>query len=186
MTKIPYYWVKSGRAYWRPNKRMMSLGFGCVSLGIAGAEAEEQAQLWNARWQAQRKDPDEISKRRLRIVEGGDAAYVYFLQIADRIKIGSSRSPLTRIQRIAAGSHSRPARVLVVAGNRADEKRLHTRFKAYHTNGEWFVASHPLLLTISRCAMAGQVVHDGPNPGTNRVPRVESPDFRVESEGWVG
>ena len=38
--KIKYYFVKpSGRAYWRPTKKMRVLGFHLVPLGIDGPEA---------------------------------------------------------------------------------------------------------------------------------------------------
>jgi hypothetical protein len=54
--KIKYYIVKpSGRAYWRPTKRMRLLGFFLVPLGMHGPEAWSLAEKWNKRWQAVRK-----------------------------------------------------------------------------------------------------------------------------------
>jgi hypothetical protein len=54
--KIKYYVVKkSGRAYWRPTKRMRLVGFRLIPLGMAGPEAWALAEEWNARWQAVRK-----------------------------------------------------------------------------------------------------------------------------------
>jgi hypothetical protein len=53
--KIKYYVVKkSGRAYWRPTRRMRALGFHLVSLGMDGPEAWALAATWNERWQAVR------------------------------------------------------------------------------------------------------------------------------------
>lgn len=54
--KIKYYFVKpSGRAYWRPTKKMRVLGFHLVPLGIDGPEAWALAADWNRKWQAVRK-----------------------------------------------------------------------------------------------------------------------------------
>ncbi len=162
MSAIPYYWVnpKNNRAYWRPNRRMMLLGFGSVALGLAGPDAEAEAQGWNERWQQARKeDPVALGIRAARCED--PPQYVYFLRIDERIKIGTSKHAFARIAEIAAGAHARPRQAVVVIGNQRDEKRLHTRFRAYRTHGEWFVASKPILLTMSRCVAAGRVIHDG-------------------------
>lgn len=54
--KIKYYVIKkSGRAYWRPTKRMRLAGFHLVPLGIDGPEAWALAEEWNCRWQTVRK-----------------------------------------------------------------------------------------------------------------------------------
>lgn len=158
--KIPYYYVtpKNGRAYWRPNKRMMSLGFGCVALGDAGESAEEQARAWNTKWQTVRRENKAAACAR--IERAASRQFVYFLQIGDRVKIGTSSKPLIRVREIAASLPGPVKRVVIVEGGRRDELRLHDRFKAYRTGGEWFVASRPILLTIGRCASAGVVIHD--------------------------
>lgn len=179
MSGIPYYWIsKAGRAYWRPNKRMNALGFAEIPLGPAGPEAEERARVWYARWQAFRVTPEAKSfppisrsktktRRRARGV-----SYVYFLQVDHRIKIGTSDKPLSRLQDLAGGAHGRYSRIVVVPGTPADERRLHKRFASYRTNGEWFDVSGEILLSLSRCAIAGRVVHDGDEQRTFRVPGV--------------
>jgi len=54
--KIPYYFVKpSGRAYWRPTKRMRAQGFHLVPLGNDGPAAWSLAEEWNRKWQAVRR-----------------------------------------------------------------------------------------------------------------------------------
>lgn len=180
---IPYYRVnaKNGHAYWSPTKPMTAIGFHHVSLGPAGPQAEELARTWNARWyEAKKEDAAVLGMRRVRVVTKtlkGDRKrtgghYVYFLQAADRVKIGTSFSPLRRAQEIAGAAPGRLTRLLIVAGTGTDEKRLHARFKAYRTGGEWFVASRPLMLTLARCAAAGCVVHDDAKPETES----EKPD----------
>jgi hypothetical protein len=54
--KIAYYFVKpSGRAYWRPTRKMRLLGFHLVPLGIDGSDAWALAEVWNRKWQAVRR-----------------------------------------------------------------------------------------------------------------------------------
>jgi hypothetical protein len=182
--RIPYYWIspKNGRAYWRPNKRMMQIGFGCVSLGPAGEDAEQQARIWNARWLKARSEETAGLRRCDRARPRADE-FVYFLQVGDRIKIGISRRPMKRLSAIVGAAPAPLKRIVVVIGNRTDESRLHQRFKAYRTGGEWFVASKPILLSMSRCAALGQVVHDGEPEERTRANRVEATGVvRVESK----
>lgn len=177
--RIPYYWVnpKNGRAYWKPNKRMSARGFNCVSLGPAGEAAERRAQAWNERWQVSRKEDKTALGVRLDRSKPGASQFVYFLQIGERVKIGTSRKPLKRVQEIASGLHAPIQRLVIVVGTRADELQLHDRFSAYRTGGEWFVASRPVILTIGRCAAAGTVIHD----------RTENENaWRVESQSRNG
>jgi hypothetical protein len=181
---IPYYWVnpKNARAYWKPNKRAMGLGFGCVSLGKASLEAEERARTLNRQLRnAKHEDPEALGVRAIR--RNSDAHHVYFLQLGNLVKIGVSRNPLKRIQTLASAGPGRLKRAVIVVGSRADEKRLHDRFRAYRTSGEWFIASRPVLLTIGRCAAAGIVVHDGVVSVNEGGLGVESdPGFGVKTE----
>jgi hypothetical protein len=67
--KIPYYTAIAGRGYWRPTRKMRSLGFEIVRCGVDGPEAWALATEWNKRWQAVRKgevpplvDIDQLSR----------------------------------------------------------------------------------------------------------------------------
>ncbi len=53
--KIPYYTAIAGRGYWRPTRKMRSLGFQIIRCGADGPEAWALADEWNKRWQAVRK-----------------------------------------------------------------------------------------------------------------------------------
>ncbi len=87
--------------------------------------------------------------------------YVYFVCVGSRIKIGFSKRPLTRTAEIAQQAAEKFGSVVIVRGSRSDERRLLDRFRAYQSRGEWFVASRPIRLTMTRSAAAGEVVHDG-------------------------
>lgn len=181
---IPYYVVqKNGYAYWGPTKRMRAAGFHHVSLGRAGPEAERQAQDLNERWQeARTQDPTALGVRQVIVRPAEPGQYVYFLQVGDRIKIGTSRHAFSRVKEIAGSAPARVKRVVIVEGCRADEKRLHSRFASYRTGGEWFVTSRPVLLTLTRSAAAGRVVHDGEG---ERIGVEESDGRKTESDCGV-
>jgi len=70
--KIPYYTMIAGRGYWRPTRKMRSLGFQIVRCGADGPQAWAVAAEWNKRWQAVRKgnSPPLIDVSRL---SAGDA-----------------------------------------------------------------------------------------------------------------
>jgi hypothetical protein len=53
--KISYYTVIAGRGYWRPTRKMRSLGFQIVRCGPDGPTAWALADEWNKRWQSVRK-----------------------------------------------------------------------------------------------------------------------------------
>jgi hypothetical protein len=53
--KIPYYTAIAGRGYWRPTRKMRSLGFQIIRCGPDGSEAWALAADWNKRWHAVRK-----------------------------------------------------------------------------------------------------------------------------------
>ena len=102
--KIPYYTAIAGRGYWRPTRKMRSLGFGIVRCGPDGPEAWAIAVEWNKRWQTVRKgeapplvDLDRLSRdeaeaaRRYPPGSIGAAFQVYI-----RTPEWAARAPLTR------------------------------------------------------------------------------------------
>jgi hypothetical protein len=172
--RIPYYRVqpKNGRAYWCPTPSMRTLGFEVTALGTDGPEARAKALALTAKWRDARKRVPAARRPRAR---RRTRWYVYFLRAGDRIKIGVSWKPFSRLADLAGSAHASVSTVVIVPGTRADERRLHRLFDAYRTNGEWFKAAAPLLTTMARCAMTG-VIADDPNGrfGTKIEREVES------------
>lgn len=166
MRRFPFYRVnpKNNRAYWIPTKSMKAAGFASIALGLDGPEARELAAEWTAKWTAER--------RRRKARAGCKLEYVYFVLVRDRMKIGYSQKPLARVSKISGGAHDAITSAVIVRGTKSDEKRLHERFNAYRTNGEWFVAARVLRLSMVRSAMVGAVVHDG-SPASER-PELEA------------
>lgn len=171
---ILYYRVnpKNNRAYWCPTKSMRRVGFNLVALGFDGPEARDEAQKWNARWHEALKERGPRAMPR----DGRDPpgrSFVYFIQVDDRVKIGVSTRPFTRLKSISGSAHGVMQAVVLVRGTREDEGRMHRRFARYRTNGEWFVASPALQRVMRACVAAGRVIYDDDESeeGTTR------PDF---------
>lgn len=78
---------------------------------------------------------------------------IYVIQAGDAVKIGYSASNVeARLGAVQTSSPHRCEIVALMGGNRADERRLHNRFRGSHLRGEWFrltddikalVAEHP-------------------------------------------
>jgi hypothetical protein len=105
---VPYYRVnqKNKRAYWCPSKAMQAMGFEVKVLGFDGDKARAAADQWTARWRAAQQERRGVLGVRTKLkAEAGkakrdDTQYVYFLRVGDRIKIGTSRNPIPRVQGI--------------------------------------------------------------------------------------
>lgn len=66
--------------------------------------------------------------------------YVYFIRYRDRIKIGYSVDPRTRISQ-----HPCDEVLAIVEGTMKDERRCHAAFADLRENGEWFRADGRLI-----------------------------------------
>lgn len=64
--------------------------------------------------------------------------YIYFIQGADKIKIGIADNIAWRMADIANMSPVPVQLIGFVEGDESDEKALHIRFAEYRTHGEWF------------------------------------------------
>jgi hypothetical protein len=64
--------------------------------------------------------------------------YVYFLIAGDFYKIGYSKSIKIRIGSLQTGCPHKIRLAGVIAGSKSFEKHLHTKFRKYRANGEWF------------------------------------------------
>lgn len=80
--------------------------------------------------------------------------WVYFACDGERVKIGFSGAPHSRVQDIQS-SCSLPLTVLaVIKGTMDDEAKLHTKFSADRLHGEWFTLSPKLRRHIDRLKKA--------------------------------
>lgn len=163
---IPYYVVRerhgTRRGYWCPTPRMKAAGFSMVTCGVDGPAARAEAALWTARWQAARdaarrnSDRDDTGPR---MPASRDHGYVYFLRVGDRVKVGFSRTPFTRVGELAVGMPRRPEVVVAVRGTRLDEGRMHQRLAAFRCSGEWFRATPEVMRIVMRSLMFGRPMH---------------------------
>ena len=63
---------------------------------------------------------------------------IYFLKANNRIKIGYSHDPSDRISGIQTSSPYRIEVLLLIDGDRDEERELHARFRDLRKSGEWF------------------------------------------------
>jgi hypothetical protein len=148
--RIPYYVVLKGNGYWRPTQRMKALGFEDVRCGRDGPAARALAMKWYEKWQAARGPTTDRQPRK-------EAGFVYFLVMETRINIGFSRDPLTRAGSMKTGFSTKVSSVLAVRGTRNDERRLHSRFAAYRSSGEWFNSCPALTREMMRAIAFGRI-----------------------------
>jgi len=73
--------------------------------------------------------------------------YVYFIQAGARgpVKIGFAFNPYARLEELQVGNPFRLQLIGAIQGGRAEEIRLHERFKSDRLEGEWFKPSAALL-----------------------------------------
>lgn len=76
---------------------------------------------------------------------------VYFIRSGHDgdVKIGfSGAAPMTRLAQLQTGNPKTLRLLCAVEGNASTERRLHARYAALRTTGEWFQAAEPLLSFI--------------------------------------
>jgi hypothetical protein len=155
VNKIKYYRIKNGNGFWEPNRVMKQLGFSSVACGPDGPSAHRIAEEWNMRWKAHRAK----TKSESAVITNPKHGYIYYLKVGDRIKIGWSGDPFTRVARMKTALTARPSTVAVVRGTKRDEQLLHHRLRAYQTSGEWFVASPAVVRNMLRSIAMGRPDH---------------------------
>lgn len=64
--------------------------------------------------------------------------YVYFAYCAGFIKIGVTRDPWIRCQKLSSSSPLPVSLLFSIPGNVVTEREYHERFRAHRVGGEWF------------------------------------------------
>jgi len=154
MKQIPYYVVKNGNGFWQPTTTMKALGFESVPCGPDGPDAEAKAIQLNLQWKATKKQ-DRIKAKSPRMDRS--VGYIYFLRTEKRVKIGFSKNPFIRAGGIKTSCSEEIVSMVAVKGTRANEAKLHQRFKAYRKHGEWFIAAAPVIREMTRLASLGEI-----------------------------
>ena len=77
-------------------------------------------------------------------------SYIYFILCAQKIKIGYSETPTSRLEKLKTGMPSAANAVFIVQGTLADEKRLHAELKQHRRHGEWFDLTPEVMIAMLR------------------------------------
>lgn len=99
--------------------------------------------------------------------------YVYFIHGGDRIKIGFSHNPMTRLKELQTSTADDLQLLGAIPGDEQQEKALHAQFKGLHIRGEWFRADPELITYI--CQVTGQPLPEIDPPEAPEV----SPEARA-------
>lgn len=177
---VLYFWWRDGRPRWIPPKRWRDRGF-------KGRDLKDGRGQWLPLEDALAKAreinrslpgiPPGVSARtsvrrgkkikRIRTVlpdSPGPRGYVYFLVCGERVKIGFSVRPISRVAALS-GAHPDPIELLlVVPGTQDQERNIHMVLAEFRTGGEWFVACRQVLNLMIRCAHARCVVYGKTTP----------------------
>ena len=86
--------------------------------------------------------------------------FVYFLRVKNKVKIGSSKSPLNRVEDLHTGLPDDFTSIVIVPGDASDERYLHGVLRKHRQRREWFTAHRDVLQTMFRCARFCRVVKD--------------------------
>ena len=85
-------------------------------------------------------------------------SYVYFLRVGDRVKIGFSTRPLSRIDTLVTAVPDQVDAFVFIRGNERTERALHAEFAEHHTSGEWFRFNPALARLMAQAAAYGTIV----------------------------
>lgn len=77
---------------------------------------------------------------RTRIIDGEINGHVYFASAGDKIKIGFSKNPWSRVSELKTANHELVL-ISTLRGDKNLESELHEMFAEFHISREWFVFS---------------------------------------------
>jgi Meiotically up-regulated gene 113 len=140
---------RGGRPRFTPGPSMRARGHNPLDLKHADGSwfTREQAAEWSKNFMAAL--PDHIRKKskqytRSRFKNGTNKeafGFVYFWWAGERIKVGYSANPISRISGQTTSNIDQTRLICALPGSHSDEKRLHKRLAGQRLGGEWFKAS---------------------------------------------
>lgn len=140
------YWrggVLWGRVMVKGREHRMSLRTNDVELARQRIE-EERERLIDAAYYGRAG----LTQKPAEWKPKGPKGFIYFVQAGDSIKIGFAKNWQQRLQSLQTGNSRRLKVLRVIAGDLADEKKIHKRFHGLRQSGEWFMADAELLAWI--------------------------------------
>lgn len=104
-----------------------------------------------------REERETIARWGLKAPESNPRSWVYFIRRGETgpIKIGWSRSPVSRMAQLQTGQEVQLHLLAMAPGGSAEEGALHRRFGAFRLTGEWFSASPVLEAYVRAVRSAG-------------------------------
>ena len=159
--RLPYIVWRDGRPRFSPGPRLRSLGFKGEDLRHSDGRwlSLEEARNFSAELQSKYRAAANAGTAQAVVGRGPARAkptgFVYFLWSGENVKIGYSATPLRRAETLMSGLALGVRALVIVPGNRSDERRLHHALRASKRNREWFAASADVVETLTRSSVVG-------------------------------
>jgi hypothetical protein len=103
-----------------------------------------------------------------------EPSYVYMFYSDGKVKIGTSRDPVARLDKLQNSSAAGIQVVWIAFGGRRREGELHQRFKADRLYGEWFHLSDDIRAFIEAASTVNapfsKMLAGVEHPGSRNVP----------------
>lgn len=111
---------------------------------------------WDDRKRVENRDLSGLQQLEFWQDAGKAASFVYFIQSGEHgpVKIGLAQDPLRRMAELQTGNPEDLFLRHVVPGKRADEGKLHHRFREARVRGEWFGLSYLEIILIYGAGLA--------------------------------
>ena len=111
-----------------------------------------------------------------------ESDFIYFIQHGDSgpVKIGLSKTPTERVNKLQTGNPRELILRHVIPGDRGVENDLHERFKAARIRGEWFGRTYLSVILAFAAGLADEMVQA--YDGSGIAPRLTRGEVRTASE----
>ncbi len=150
------------RPRFEPGPRERALGFRARDLRhddgswFSVAQAADFAERQHGAILAARGVPEKIAPASAAGRKPSRQGYVYFLRTGDRMKIGFSKNPWSRVGSMRTGLADEIQLLLAVRATAYDEQRVHAALRRHRIKGEWYVAAADVLGLAREALDAGR------------------------------
>lgn len=113
------------------------------------------------------------------IIKKENKEYVYFIQndLTKHIKIGYSSNVKQRFNTIETASGSSMTLLLLIEGNRRDERNFHLMFDLHRAKGEWFYPNEEIESFLKKTVSINKDDHDLILEINKKIKKHENVDF---------
>ncbi len=161
---VKYFVWRDGRPRWSPGANTRAKGFKGQDLKDADGdwltmpEALKAAHDLNLAAGIISELPTLIDTPHVSSAAARRKGYVYFVLVAERVKIGFTSNPQNRLGNLQVGLYETIDLYVAVPGTQWDEHQVHDTLARHRLKGEWFEACQPVMNLLLRSVKARRIV----------------------------